>query len=743
MKTSLLWLVLFWWLQLQTHAAERAPLRILSLLPAAHPALERQVSDEDDLSLLSAVNIAVKHVNDREDVLDGYELEVVDGVSGCEYVQTTRLSFVSNVFATSSDQSFIGTLGPLCPESVMAIADLTSKQEIALVNLHLASSYSLETNPHNFSFSMLSPASHLVAALIAYIKHAGWKRLSVLYESEKSFYGELFQDFMTRVQMEALDLVTEVTALSDLDDIPHTLSALKDSDYRVVLLFTGETFASRVLCLSVEEGLSYPNYQWGIIQTNLMEIESCVTGFNKYLKGVFLISHKTGLSSSQNMYNPLYYRYNTTEPHINGSTGNNKIPSQSIYGALLYDSVWTFALALNNSIGILDKRGVSPTEYRYSMPEISGIIEQEMFELEFDGISGHVDFGRDRFSTRAVEVRQIISEDRREVTLATYSSANFTVFPRATSLEIIADSFPKSTQVLHPGVNILFFILLFVHWLVLVIIHIVIFAFRDESSVKASSNRMNHFNIAGNYLIFSGLCLNNVVKAFSNEISHKAIGNMCHAIWPWAISIGSTLITGSISLKTWRIYRIFFYYLQPGPTISDKALSLFLSLLVGVDILIAVTWTATDPVTIQVVSEQVTDTDGYIFIQQSLVCTSDSIQIWLAIIMFYKIIQLAALLTLAILTRKITNKKFTTLNLRIVSYTFVFTVGLGFTLFYFLFFIDVKITIDYVVLNVLLHSIVLQNIALVLLPPLLPVIKRKLRLNHKATSSSSSNNVIR
>ena len=722
-RHTLLWILLLS-MEIERSHTQRTPLRFLSLLP--YPAPQGALlspSYDGGPNLLPAVRLAVKHVNEREGILDGYELEAVADDSGCDIVHNAQFSVVKRVFGNRAithtarnETDIVGIVGLVCPESALAVAELTSRPQIALVNIHQAS---VEARPGDYSFSVVSPASSLVAALAAFIEQAGWKRIALLFETNQLFYRELYQKIPINDQP---DFEFERVELFDIEDIQHGLSTVQSSGYRVILLFVGEKYASEILCRCSEMGLTFPNYQLVLISVSISEIISsgnCGDGYQKSLRGSFLFNHKLKPSEED-----IFDEYIAFHEQYTTELANPPL-SQAVRGALLYDSVWALALALNNSADRMwTERGVTLAEYKFGMPEVSDIISQEIAKLEFDGLSGRINFSaEDGFSTRPIAIHQIIGGIQ---LYAEYSSDNLTMFSSNATLHIIDDSFPKlSDGALHPAVSVVFFTFIFLHFSVLISIHIATVVFRQKGPVKASNHRMNQINIVGNYLFLVGLSLNNYIKAFHGDLSYKVIGIFCQVTWPWILNIATTLVISSIALRTWRLYRIFFHYMNPGQFISDRAFFIFLCILVGVDIALAIPWTATDPIQVSVVSEHFVDDNGHIFEQQTTMCVSGTTQIWLPLITFYKIVLIAALLTLAILTRKISEKNFTTLNLRIVSYTYFFTSGFGFPLFYFLFFINVHALVVFVVLNVVVHSVPLQNIVLVLLPPLMPVLKEK------------------
>jgi len=61
-------------------------------------------------------------------------------------------------------------------------------------------------------------------------------------------------------------------------------------------------------------------------------------------------------------------------------------------------------------------------------------------------------------------------------------------------------------------------------------------------------------------------------------------------------SVGTTMFLGSLLVKSWRLYRIFVYYLNPGKFIPNKALILITFLLCLVDIVICTLWFIWDPI---------------------------------------------------------------------------------------------------------------------------------------------------
>ena len=109
-------------------------------------------------------------------------------------------------------------------------------------------------------------------------------------------------------------------------------------------------------------------------------------------------------------------------------------------------------------------------------------------------------------------------------------------------------------------------------------------------SIKASSPNVNHLAYAGLYVLFVDAML--VTTRNSLSINKQTYGGLCNAS-NFTFYAGITLLLGTICAKTWRLYRIFVHYLEPGHFLSSRFLIAFTLMLVTVDIVLCVLWTAT------------------------------------------------------------------------------------------------------------------------------------------------------
>ena len=727
------------------------PLHLLTLLP--FPAPQGAVlspSYDEGPDLLPAVELALSHVNRRRRLLDKYSLNIVAGDSGCEVTAEAHLSFVQNVIGNgrkAETRNIIGILGPVCSESSRDIATLVSRPSIALINLHRAGSLLLENKPEGppYSFSMAVPALEVSKAATAFTQQVGWRRVAVLYE--QNFYSEMFRQFAANAQK--LDIEVAI-AISNAEEILQSLRTIQDSNLRITLLFLRPELASQVLCLAESEAMASPNYQWVLMATSLEEIKEATStrktgecgthpSVNNVLRDALLIQYRlravnieettdTGLS-----YNEFIDQYTESINRRNKSpNGSLYAPlTPSIYGGLLYDSVWAFALALNDSLATLQEKGLSLAQYTYGMPQVTQVISQRLLNLKFNGVSGRIHLSQDGYAMRPIEILQVADGGSSSRLVAEYSANNLsTISPQ--NMSIMVDSFPHIRPKSLLSVSMVFFSITFVHFILVVAVHIATCHFRNRPSVKATDNKLNHFIFAGGYLIFTAAILIILIKTII--FSDRVTGIICQALWPWLVSIGCTLTKGSIAIRTYIIYRIFIHSQHPGPFLSNRALIFALCVLLAIDVTIAIAWTAVDPLIVKISSIQQKTNNGQIFIYEKTSCESRSTPIFLIIIMVYKVLVHLSMFALSIITRKVKKKDYATLNIRIASYLLTLTMGLGFPLYFLLFFLDVEFHIDYSLLVIVFNLTIFINFVLVALPPVAPILNTMF-CKHKPTNT--------
>ena len=190
-------------------------------------------------------------------------------------------------------------------------------------------------------------------------------------------------------------------------------------------------------------------------------------------------------------------------------------------------------------------------------------------------------------------------------------------------------------------------------------------------------------------------------------------------VWMWLLPLGFTMPFGIVILRTWRLYRIFKHYLNPGRLISNSALLTILLGMLLIDILFAVVWTAVEPMQFELVD--IGGITNELVLDQS--CNTKYIFVWVGIGYSYKITLLWIMALLAFLTRNIPNQTFATDSLRIFSYLCITLFMIGLSHYYFFLLFTDDSTNDFITLSVVFNILTVIFLLFVIIPPILPLLQ--------------------
>jgi gamma-aminobutyric acid type B receptor len=155
--------------------------------------------------------------------------------------------------------------------------------------------------------------------------------------------------------------------------------------------------------------------------------------------------------------------------------------------------------------------------------------------------------------------------------------------------EFVDDSFPSKKVVVHPilgGSVVLITILVLA---LIVAVHILTLLYNKFSYIRASSYRVGQLTFIGCYMIVLCLLCFTLQKISSTPVISTT--TLC-VIQVWSLSLGFTLILGTVAAKTWRLYRIFCHLRKPGKLLHDWVLIVVVFVLATVDVVLCSVWTA-------------------------------------------------------------------------------------------------------------------------------------------------------
>ena len=683
------------------------------------------------LGIRPALDLAAEQINNRPDLLPCHKLELVHKEAGCVVGAETAVGLTTGLFPSDSSGGITGVIGPFCSPDSIHVSSITNRPELQIVVLHNSWSHML-SNRTRFPnmLGILGSPKPLEDLLQVLIRKSGWHNVAILYENARPFYSSLTKSFIASIK----DMVN-IRHLSTVASNFYPLQEVWNSKARVVFLFTSTEHSRRIMCLAYHMKLVYPSYQWVVVSQGLGDFNKkddlfmylgkeyrCLPSLlvNISLEGALLINYQLSTASPEEitfanttfkrfleLYKQRVDEYNSEHPDRTIST------SYRAYN--MYDAVWAWAIVLDEVMS--NNSGLT---FEYGKKTLANLVLDSFYSIDFQGMSGHISFNSTSgFVYRPADLYQIVSREKRHIAYSNGTEVitlqDFKTIPDM----VVVVSFP------HKGISGFFLAIQCVETVVVAILHFLTFMYRNTKLVKASSPKLVHAAFLGTYMFILTMMLYTVF--FMQE--HSPIIGMliCQSVWAFFMPISFTLTMGIVSLRTWRLYRIFTHYLNPGKSISNPALLSALIAMVSIDLLIGAVWTTVDRMRFSFI-EFTSDNRpaNELLLDQS--CFSRYNFVWMCIVFSYRFFLLFVMVTLALVTRKIPNQTFSTTSLRLFSYAFSTVMVIGFCLYFFFLYLDPRSNNGPILLCTILNVMLLLFLVCILTPPLIPILQDKLKI---------------
>lgn len=727
---------------------EPTSLRLLALLPETGDTVRSQGRGEEAVAVRLGLEFAVEQINNRSDLLPCHNLKLVYRETGCTLstVVNTAVGLTSGLFP-SDGNTVAGIIGPVCLIDTRLASFITSKPELQLILLHssgtndISSGTQLSTN----ALDLLGSSQLLVDLLGELIKKSGWQNIAILFEDTRLFYASLTESFISRIS-DRQGRKVNIRYMSNVAPTFYPLDAIWNSKARIVFLFTSVVHSRRILCLAHHMKLVYPAYQWVITNQRLDDFTGQEVTFT-YAGKEYSCSLETLVSSSLNRALFIGHQVSTTlvddvlfanttlkgfldsykqrvnDYNNNYSIANHRISiSPTYYVYNLYDAVWAWAIVLDELTRMFDNEEMV---FDYGNAMLTKIMLDKFYSINFQGVSGSVYFMNRSGHGHVVRPANLYQIVERTEKIIAYSNGSGVIQP--SDHNIIIDTVPDVVVIVtfpHIGLVGFFITVQCIELTIVLVLHFFTVLYRNTKLVKASSPKLVHAAYFGVYTFIFTMLL---YTSFFSKVHSATVGVLiCQAVWAWLMPLSFTMAMGIVSLRTWRLYRIFKHYLNPGRYITNTALLMSLLVMMSVDILIGTIWTAVDTMQFDFIEYLPNNVPANeIFYDQS--CFSHYNTLWLGIVYLYKFILLSVMVVLSLLTRKIPNQTFATTTLRVFSYTFSMVMVVGFLLYYLFVYLDPRSHGGPILLIVTLNIMLLLYMWCILAPPLVPVIQDKLR----------------
>lgn len=675
---------------------------------------------EEDTSLYLAGEMAADLINSRPDLLQNYTLNLTRIESGCRLVSNTSFNLVEHLKPITGQLAPVGIIGPVCTESTSFISTL-NRNGLMLPSIHSAG---ISERTSSISFAMLPSLLEFVHASLVLNMRNKWERFAVLFDESDLFYRQLVASVREKLSPE---IANKILVTSVYETFIFPLDAIKQARIRVIYLLVGSDFLNKILCVAYHENLYYPVYQWVIVARSTADVKNVE---NLMYDGKSYSCNSTQIHMAANTSIFMHYQvynFNTTQNTEAGLTTDefiemyhrsltlNRIdPTRGSYlSSVYFDAVWAFALALNRSAEELNGQLLS--KLSFEMPDYVSILTKHLLSLKFDGASGSIQF-RAGFVNRSIilyalaDGEMVPVEYWNDVGLQTIGNQSF---------HYIEDTFENFGQlvIVPPILVVTLLVFGILEIIVVAVCHILTFVYRKTPSVKASSPKIVYLVFAGCYF-----CCFSIILLCASEIEGVSGNVKCKLYQANACCLfaGLTLIFASLCAKTWRIYKIFVHYLDPGKMLSEEYLILFIVIVTLAQVVVMIAWVVHSPLTSM--------TKPYPEQRKlRIICTTKHGYLtWLGSLASYDGIFIFLAVLLALMCNQIPNKNFRTNSVVIFTYLISFDLIIG-TSVYFILPRDLDIITEFVVLGIMLLLIVFLSIVLLFLQPLYPSLKAKYR----------------
>ena len=709
------------------------------------------------ISLIPAVRLAFKQINDRIDILPDYKLKTIEDDSGCTVRTKATTSLFRNVYY--HPEQVIGMIGPACSGSTLLLEPILSRPEVSLIQISPTStSPELVGRNKNSTFTMISPLG-IIDSLISLMVQNKWTRVATLYDPVRTSFVHIQEKFLERVSTTTdLNLIytSHVVDTCSQDQTFFPLHEIAAHRARIVLLFSVSSTVRKILCLAFHMSMLYPKYQWLVLEKSKGELEIPVDSFEhngvvyncskdtmaKALNGVIVNQFKLFqddeaiLSTSNQTYEEYrecydkefwkHWNETSVQRTLESITKDKKsfLPSK-IWENTYYDAAWAFGIALDRaSIG-----GVNLSQYKWGQPKATRVIAEELQNVTFEGATGAIIMdGSDRAHT-TVEIFQLwtsYNSNLTENTLAYYSKEELR-FVKPNN-DFIKGTFPEVLLRIHYGLSVTLIIITLTVTVVTVLLHIAFITWRNKKGIKATSPKISHLIFSGCYLFSLATILYAIQQSFKldSPLSELSYSVLCNAI-TWCLLLGYSLIFGTVLVKIWRVYKLFKHFRnkRPGILLTDNALILAVISLVLIDIIICITWNVVDPWIISKTNTEYSE-NLTVYITVSCKCNEMNTYYWIGGVAVYKGTIAVLLLVFSFLNRKIQRKHFAhTKKVNILVYIITLLSGVGFPLYFLL--TNTNIYIPFLILCTILIVTVVVCCLMLFLPPVLPILRNTLR----------------
>lgn len=547
----------------------RKPIYLLILVPFSDERL--QAGWDYGIQMLPGARIARDYINcNRDDLLEGHRIELIESShEACGYSQNTEEAYLNLVRFGFHEEcgTVAAVVGLACSPSTAAVSRLVGNRPTRqLLQLSASGSpiFDWDTNftTYHRLWRYVSSASVYVDTMIALMEQFNWDTDSVglVQDLDSLYYINIAKFFKMKIKR-FCSVGIEKTSNYSLD---KAILSIKSSGAKII--FVSATFiqAALLICRAEREGLLHPYYHWVFIDMYVDDFKVqnvCEISLNKTINGSLLFRYSLPTLDSEdisgglkiNNYSDMYHQYlSEVEKKFEIPHQNETIRTGSIYGNILFDQVWSFANALNNSLPRLVKENLSLDNIDKNV-YITDILEEELSKLNIPGVSANIAFTDGRVVPSTIEIAYFngLTEER----IGYFQNTSLVYFKQNFSLHLIERKQVYLT--VDTSVMAILCLAVLITFIFVTIVLVLFLCYKSHPEVKASSPYLRLFVHVGCYLLCLAASIQLIMSAFGGcFITDSRYEVMC-GMEVMSESIGYTLILATLFVIQLRVKRIF------------------------------------------------------------------------------------------------------------------------------------------------------------------------------------------
>ena len=609
--------------------------------------------------LIPAGHLATRQVNSRSDLLRGKTLRILNVASeACE--RNSNDGFLNTFRRILNTSCVHGVIGLYCSAVTNMITPLLSHSDYGYVQLAAATSPLFHVKDFPYLFRSIASSAVFNTAVVALMDSFNWTRVSVIYDSTEFYFESTGNHFTTLISLTSnKTLLSTIPILQRDSVISEIFTIIKNSESRIAYYSVTIEESASILCRAFRQHYLWPSYVYIFLERTVEEILSATVSCTREemimaMEGMFSFQYRLKTTNNTELvsgmtYQSYYQEYLEELSRFGRETGMSL--QENEYANSLYDQVWAFALAMNQSLNST----LSNASFEHTFERTLGLrmlLTEKLRKVAFNGASGFIRFGPKQEVQTFVDIIQV--SEGQPTLIGVFNSYNKTISFMKNLEKVPGDSFRTEPYLVPKWLAVIVLIAQSFTFIVITINTVLLIYLRKEPEIKSSSLYISLIILIGCYL----LCISPVLYTANTAfyIPDTTVFTLLCNIELWLSINGLSIVFIALLFRLIRIFHVFRSFRSTGKYWSDKYLALYIFLGSCVAVCILTLHTVSDPL-------QHYENTTYVpsnppFYHHYNYCSSELFTVWVFLLYSWLGVVLILVLFLAIQTRHIKRKHF-------------------------------------------------------------------------------------